>query len=569
LTFLYDTIKGLVTGVISPNGDSLSYQYDGTLPMNVNWTGSVNGNIKVRYNNDMKVLAETINNKDSVNFVYDKDGLLTNAGALKLKSSTANNLLLSDTLGTVVTNYTYTSFGEIASQQSLFGSTVLYQVNYTRDSLGRISEKTETIQGVATKYDYVYDVKGQLMQVSKNDTIISTYTYDANGNRLTHITPTQADSGVYDEQDRLIHYSSSQYLYSTNGDLQKKIQGSDTTRYDYDAMGNLLSVILPNGSRIEYVADGAGRRIIRKTDGQITNRWLYSDELRISGEVDSVGNVVSHFVYATKQNMPDYIAKGGITYRVLTDQLGSVRQVINSVTGEVVQRMDYDEFGNVINSIGLQIVPMGFAGGIYDQQTGLTRFGARDYDAKIGRWTIKDPLLFGSGLTNHYLYTSNNPINLIDYNGGVSESAGNSGPFGVPDVKINMGQAVAAATIFAAATNLINTVVAIGMEGEISAKEIASLGLDMFAISAATYNYAAFSQSEFANASETDPIGYLAKELGFSKQGVALGAAITAGVTVALTAKAFPSISVLAKTMNVTMAVYAFGKATWIPAWMP
>jgi hypothetical protein len=136
-------------------------------------------------------------------------------------------------------------------------------------------------------------------------------------------------------------------------------------------------------------------------------------------------------------------------------------------------------------------------------------------------------------------------------------------------VKINMGQAVAAATIFAAATNLINTVVAIGMEGEISAKEIASLGLDMFAISAATYNYAAFSQSEFANASETDPIGYLAKELGFSKQGVALGAAITAGVTVALTAKAFPSISVLAKTMNVTMAVYAFGKATWIPAWMP
>ena len=47
MTFLYDTVKGLVTGVISPNGDSLLYQYDGQLPKNVRWTGSINGSVKV------------------------------------------------------------------------------------------------------------------------------------------------------------------------------------------------------------------------------------------------------------------------------------------------------------------------------------------------------------------------------------------------------------------------------------------------------------------------------------------------------------------------------------------
>jgi RHS repeat-associated protein len=41
--------------------------------------------------------------------------------------------------------------------------------------------------------------------------------------------------------------------------------------------------------------------------------------------------------------------------------------------------------------------PFGYAGGEYDWTTGLTRFGARDYDASIGRWTAKVPIGFGGG----------------------------------------------------------------------------------------------------------------------------------------------------------------------------
>jgi RHS repeat-associated protein len=61
----------------------------------------------------------------------------------------------------------------------------------------------------------------------------------------------------------------------------------------------------------------------------------------------------------------------------------------------------------------LQFQPFGFAGGLYDADTGLTRFGARDYDAQTGRWTTKDPIRFGGG-TNFYGYVLNDPVNLVD-----------------------------------------------------------------------------------------------------------------------------------------------------------
>jgi RHS repeat-associated protein len=122
--------------------------------------------------------------------------------------------------------------------------------------------------------------------------------------------------------------------------------------------------------------------------------------------------------------VPDYILKSGIAYRIVTDQLGSIRQVINSTTGQIIQQMDYDEYGSVTNSSGQQIVPMGFAGGIYDAQTGLTRFGARDYEAMSGRWITSDKARFKGGQTNFFVYSSNDPINQEDPTGMSAELYG-------------------------------------------------------------------------------------------------------------------------------------------------
>ena len=58
--------------------------------------------------------------------------------------------------------------------------------------------------------------------------------------------------------------------------------------------------------------------------------------------------------------------------------------------------------------------PFGFAGGLYDRDTGLTHFGARDYDPFTGRWTAKDPIDFRGGDTNLFNYVWANPMKWID-----------------------------------------------------------------------------------------------------------------------------------------------------------
>ena len=118
--------------------------------------------------------------------------------------------------------------------------------------------------------------------------------------------------------------------------------------------------------------------------------------------------------------MPDYIVKGGATYRVVSDHVGSPRLVINTATGAIAQRMDFDEWGNVTFDSAPGFQPFGFAGGILDGHTGLTRFGARDYDPRIGRWTAKDPIGFGALDANLFVYAGNDSVNRIDPTGEIA-----------------------------------------------------------------------------------------------------------------------------------------------------
>jgi len=108
--------------------------------------------------------------------------------------------------------------------------------------------------------------------------------------------------------------------------------------------------------------------------------------------------------------------KGGTTYRLLKDDLGSVRLVVSVADGSIAQRLDYDPWGNVTfmtpGTEGFQ--PFGFEGGLYDPDTHLVRFGARDYDPEVGRWTTKDPASFSAGDTNLYAYVLNDPVNDVD-----------------------------------------------------------------------------------------------------------------------------------------------------------
>ncbi|MBK6514289.1 MAG: RHS repeat-associated core domain-containing protein [Polyangiaceae bacterium] len=118
----------------------------------------------------------------------------------------------------------------------------------------------------------------------------------------------------------------------------------------------------------------------------------------------------------------------------MTDHLGSVRRVVDVATGAVVQELDYDAWGRVLLDTSPGLQPFGFAGGLYDPDTGLVRFGARDYEAETGRWTAKDPIRFGGGV-NGFSYCDSDPINWHDPDGLVKLPADPSGlpPEWTPD----------------------------------------------------------------------------------------------------------------------------------------
>lgn len=408
-TYVYDAVTGNLTGITSPAGEGLGFGYDGSLLLGSTWAGTVSGSVSRTYDNDFRITSRSVNGANTISFGYDTDSLLTSAGSETLTYDSANGLLTGTTLGVVGDAFTYNGFGEISSYGADVSGIPVFETSFVRDKLGRIVEKTETVNGVQHVFEYAYDTAGRLVEVKKDSVVTATYSYDANGNRLNN-------GATYDDQDRLISTSTTSYTYTANGELLTKTEGADTTQYSYDVLGNLLSVALPDGTLIEYVVDGRNRRIGKKVNGVLTKAWLYKDGLNPIAELDGAGNVVSRFVYASRANVPDYMIKGGVTHRIVSDHLGSPRQVINSSDGTVIQELDYDAWGNVLFDTNPGFQPFSFAGGLYDTDTKLVRFGARDYDPEVGRWTSKDPKGFLGG-DNSYYYVEQNPIMLIDPTG--------------------------------------------------------------------------------------------------------------------------------------------------------
>jgi RHS repeat-associated protein len=151
-------------------------------------------------------------------------------------------------------------------------------------------------------------------------------------------------------------------------------------------------------------------------NGTLVEGFLYDGRLRPVAWLDGTGAVKATFVYGLYVNVPEYMTTSAGTFRVIHDHLGSPRLVVDSSSGAVAQRMDYDTFGNILADSNPGWQPFGFAGGLYDRDTGLVRFGARDYDPSVGRWTNKDPIRFAGGF-NLYDYVGGDPVNWTDPEG--------------------------------------------------------------------------------------------------------------------------------------------------------
>ncbi len=249
--------------------------------------------------------------------------------------------------------------------------------------MGRLTQLTDSVRDAGgtlqvRRWSYVCDGVGRLLRDSLDGVLHQAVAYDSNGNRTSLTSASGTVSSSYDAQDRLVRSATSggtvtRYAYGSNGELQTRtdsLSGAQT-RYRYDALGNLRTVVLSSGDSVEYLIDGQNRRVGRKYNGAVTHRWLYQNQLNPVAELDSAGALVSRFVYGSRANVPDYLVKGGNVYRLLTDHLGSVRAVVDTVTGTVAQWTTYDAWGNVLAGSGAGFQPFGFAGGAHGQCHGV------------------------------------------------------------------------------------------------------------------------------------------------------------------------------------------------------
>ncbi|MBX9680524.1 MAG: RHS repeat-associated core domain-containing protein, partial [Gemmataceae bacterium] len=186
--------------------------------------------------------------------------------------------------------------------------------------------------------------------------------------------------------------------------------------YKYDVYGN----------RIEKSADadgvGAGAAVVTKYayDGwnSAKPRPIGNENWDVWADLTSAGAVSARY---TRGDIVDQVFArmdaSGNAYWLLTDRMGSVRDVIDS-TGTVKNHINYDGFGNIVSETDASFRGRyAWTGRELDAETGLQYNRARYYDPKTGRWTSQDPLGFDAGDANLYRYVKNQSVSFADPSG--------------------------------------------------------------------------------------------------------------------------------------------------------
>jgi len=284
------------------SGTITRWGWVGSLPATAEQGGST---VSWAHNNNFWTTSETVarvapsTHSSTVTFDYDADGLLTcaslgacvvgQAERIGITRDVATGWITSVRLGASLNEtYAYNAYGELKLQDS-----TPYRIDYEdasapRDPLGRVKRRTERVGNTATVvHNYSYDDKGRLWKVTDaSGTLMSEYRYDKNGTR----NYVKNSEGTIDQtagnfsvngQDQLLKYGSTTFKYSPKGDLSVKTLPNGTSFiFDYDAAGGLRHVGLPDGSTIEYVLDGLGRRVGKKLNNQLKKQWVYGSSLR-------------------------------------------------------------------------------------------------------------------------------------------------------------------------------------------------------------------------------------------------------------------------------------------------
>ncbi|UCG11003.1 MAG: hypothetical protein JSU72_10540, partial [Deltaproteobacteria bacterium] len=144
---------GTKLGSFTRETESITFEYDGSLVTSESLGGTLSQSLGHSYNNDFNLTSFSYAG-GTVNYAYDSDGLLTGAGIFTISRNGENGLPEAVTGGGLTLNRTLNGFGEIDGQDVIVGGQGVTSFSVTRDDAGRITAKTETVDGVTSNYAY-------------------------------------------------------------------------------------------------------------------------------------------------------------------------------------------------------------------------------------------------------------------------------------------------------------------------------------------------------------------------------------------------------------------------------
>lgn len=210
--------------------------------------------------------------------------------------------------------------------------------------------------------------------------------------------------------------SGNHYLYDAAGNLTEDKHKKFTVAYNHLNLPRLLTFTDGSGSKIEFVYTADGAKLGQKA---LTNTTINSEKNYVNGIEYNGANTEA--IYHSEGRLTPNGATAWFYEYSLRDHLGNARVNFraNGAAPQFLDEHHYYPFGMEME---------GFAGGgspyrynnkeiTADFGVNWYFYGARWYDAAVGRWWSVDPLADKYNKWSPYNYGFNNPVLFVDPDG--------------------------------------------------------------------------------------------------------------------------------------------------------